>query len=381
MQFSELAADFPGTTNRLYAQVHRLEARGKGIVNLVRGSVHDAGIVFPDDSLRSILAEAASSARIYRPDPLGQSVAREAISAYEGNRSDRILLTPGTSVSYGYAFRLLAEPGDEILCPTPSYPLFEYIARLTGVTLAGYKLDEARDWQIDFEDLGRKINERTRAIVLISPHNPTGMVASVGDIESLAALAGRRHLAIIADEVFREFSFAGGVAGRPARSDAPLVFSLNGFSKMFALPGLKIGWMSVSGEGALVDTAMRTLEMISDTFLPVNEIAQFSVPGVFRLGGQFLSDYRTRIASLREEALSVLGTAAGVPPSGGFYMVLPYGRDLEDEDLAIELVREEQVLVHPGYLYDIGGHHLVCSFVGDPEDVREGLTRVKAHIG
>jgi len=377
MRFSDLAADFPGSTNRLYQRVQELRAAGTDLIDLVRGSVHEAGIFFPESTLRDILVDAASRARTYRPDSLGQRVAREAIAAYEGNVPEHILLTPGTSVSYWYAIRLLSEPGDEILCPAPSYPLFDYIARLTGVTLRSYRLDESFDWQIDLEDVEHRIGGRTRAIVLISPHNPTGMVADRLRIEGLADIARRYDVAIISDEVFREFTFDGVDAARPADTGAPLVFTLNGFSKMFALPGLKIGWMSVSGDDAAVSAAMKTLEMISDTFLPVNEIAQFSVPGVFRDGPSFLAGSRTRIESLRKTALSVLGPAAGVRPMGGFYSVIPFDRDIEDEDLAIELVTERKVLVHPGYFYDIEGRHLVFSFVGNPEQVREGLERLR----
>jgi aspartate/methionine/tyrosine aminotransferase len=136
----------------------------------------------------------------------------------------------------------------------------------------------------------------------------------------------------------------------------------------------------VSGDAAPVETAMKTLETVSDTFLPVNEIAQFSVPDVFRLGRGFLDDYKARIESLRNTAASILGTATGARSLGGFYSVIPFERSVGDEDLAIEILTEEHVLVHPGYLYDIEGRRLVLSFVGDPERVRDGLRRLTAHL-
>lgn len=380
MRFSGLADEFPGTTNRLYQRVQALRDAGVDLIDLVRGSAHDAGIVFPDDALRGILDNARAAARVYRPDSLGQLVAREAVAAYERNSPERILITPGTSVSYWYVFRLLAETGAEILCPTPSYPLFDYIARMTGVTLTPYRLDESRGWRIDFEDLGRAIGERTRAVVLISPHNPTGMVATRAEAAQLAALARRRGLAILADEVFREFVFGGIEPARPSETEAPLVFTLNGFSKMFALPGMKIGWISVTGDAAPVARAMKTLEMISDTFLPVNEIAQFSVPGVFGAGRDFLSEYRERIVALREAAGSILGSSGWVPPQGGFYGVIPCEREIEEDDLALEILGEDRVLVHPGYFYDIDGKHVVSSFVGAPDQVRTGLQAVASRL-
>lgn len=380
MRFSGLADEFPGKTNRLYERVHALRDAGIDLIDLVRGSVHDAGIIFPDDVLRGILDDARLHARTYHPESLGQPVAREAIAAYEQNVPERVLITPGTSVSYWYVFRLLAETGDEILCPTPGYPLFDYIAQMTGVRLTSYKLDESRGWRIDFEDLERAIGERTRAVVLISPHNPTGMVATRDEVETLAALARSRGLAILADEVFREFVFGDISAARPSETDAPLVFTLNGFSKMFALPGMKVGWISVTGDAEPVATAMKTLEMISDTFLPVNEIAQFSVPGVFAAGQDFLAGYRKRVGALHEAAASILEASGWVSPAGGFCSVIPCRPDMEEEDLAIALLDQDRVLVHPGYFYDIEGHHLVSSFVGNPSRVRLGLERLRRRI-
>ena len=380
MRFSDLTTDFPGVTNRLYERRGKLQNTGAPVVDLVRGNVNDHGIVFPRDVLSEALADAAVSARTYQPDPLGQFVAREAVATYSHASPQHILLTPGTSISYWYAFKLLCEPGDKVLCPTPSYPLFDYIARLAGVEITHYRLDEERNWYIDLDHLENHITERTRAIVLISPHNPTGMVAERDQIEGLATIAGRHKLPIIGDEVFREFVFDDAIPRRPAETRAPLVFTLNGFSKMFALPGLKLGWMAVSGEAALVEKAMTTLELMSDTFLPVNEIAQFSVPAIFKNGREFLAEYRSRIREYRETAVSVLGSGTGIAPRGGFYMVVPYERDIEEEDLTIELIDEEHVLVHPGYFYDIEGRHLVFSFVNNPETLREVLPRIKRHL-
>jgi len=380
MRFSDLSVEFHASTNRLYDRVERLRSQKAELLDLVRGNPQDGGILFPADILREILMEAAEAARIYRPDSLGQPAARRAVAAYTGSNPEHVLLTPGTSVSYWYVFRLLAEPGDEILCPTPGYPLFDYIARMSGVELGHYRLDESADWRIDFGDLEQRIRERTRAIVLISPHNPTGMVADPAQLSELARLARKHDLAIISDEVFREFTFGGPEAPSPAGTGAPLVFALNGFSKMFALPGMKVGWISVSGDGLLVNRAMRALEMISDTFLPVNELAQFAVPGIFERGQTFLSGYRKSVTSARDTAVELLGPRAGNQPQGGFYLVLPVEREIDEEDLAIELLEEESVLTHPGYFYDIEGRHLVLSFVGGADRVRTGISRIVRHL-
>lgn len=238
---------------------------------------------------------------------------------------------------------------------------------------------EPQGWMIVLDYLEDQINERTRAIVVISPHNPTGMVVDSSQGDALAAIARRHDLPIIADEVFSEFVFEGpGV--RLADGDTPLVFTLNGFSKTFALPGMKIGWVAVSGTSNLVGKALATLELISDTFLPVNEIAQFAVQAVFERGADFLEDYRHRMSERRNTALAALKGLDLVAPRGGFYLILPYTRDIDEENLAIELLEEEHLLVHPGYFYDTDGRHLVLSYVQQPSVLKDALQRLRPHL-
>src|SRR5262249_662788 len=253
--FSDFAENLGGPTNPLYQLHERLKAEGTKVTDLVRGNVNEHGIVYPPDILTEILNKAAEAARIYRPDSLGQQPGREDIARYYGNAKispDHIVLTPGTSVSYWYCFKLLTENGDEILCPKPSYPLFDYIARLAGVYMRQYRLDERRGWAIDLDDLESHITTGPRAIIPISPHNPPGMVAGDEELRGLAEIASRHALPIISDEVFSEFLFDMDACPRVAATDAPLVFTLNGFSKMFALPGMKIGWMAISGDPNVV---------------------------------------------------------------------------------------------------------------------------------
>src|SRR5580765_473012 len=299
MHFSSVAESLAAAKNPLYLLRDELSHGGSKVIDLVRGNVNEHGIVFPPDLLNSILHDAAESARVYRPDSFGQLPAREAISRYYNERipSNQIVITPGTSVSYWYCFKLLAEAGDEILTPQPSYPLFDYIAKLCGIHLRHYRLREERNWAIDLNHLEDQITTKTRAIVLISPHNPTGMVAGDSDLRALADIATRHSLPIISDEVFSEFLFGMDLLPRPASTSAPLVFTLNGVSKMFALPGIKIGWIGLSGDPELVAKSLSALELISDTFLPVNEIAQFAVPKIFEQGRGFLAGYRKWIGT------------------------------------------------------------------------------------
>jgi len=381
MYFSTFATQFPAPKNRLYVHKTKLTEADRQFTDLISGNVNEQGLVFPQDLLKEILSKAAGDATTYKPEPLGQQCARAAIAFHSrAETTDKqILLTPGTSVAYWYCFKVLCEESDEVLCPSPSYPLFEYIANLCGVLIRHYKLKEIENWAIDFDHLESKITAKTRAIIVISPHNPTGMVVDHFQADKLSEIARHHKLAIISDEVFREFVFQGEGTSL-AKISGPLVFTLNGFSKMFALPGLKIAWMEVSGETDFVKKALAALEIISDSFLPVNEIAQFAVPAIFQKGQSFLAHYQSQIRKRRDIALSELKGLQFAQPSGGFYLVLPYQRDIDDEDLAIELLDEEGILVHPGYFYEIENSHLVLSFTQPATILKDCLRRLRSHL-
>lgn len=378
--FSRIAAKLHSETNALYTLRDALKAEGRAIRDLVSGNINEQGFVFPQNLLTEILSRASGKCEVYRPDSFGQRPAREAVSSFYRSKGidaepDRILITPGSSLSYWYCFKLLADEGDEILCPCPSYPLFDYIALLSGIRLIPYRLDEERQWAIDVDHLEACVSTKTRAIVLISPHNPTGRVASPDEIAVLTDIARRHDLAIISDEVFSEFLLESGPLPRPAETGAPLAFTLNGFSKMFALPGLKFGWMAVSGESERVRQAMRSLELISDTFLPVNEIIQAAAPEIFRHGSNVAAGFAERIRecwNLAESALLRGSRFRYARPDGGFHVTLRL-EGLDEEHAAESIMRENGLLVHPGYFYDMAPHHLVLSFVQTPELIQKAF--------
>ena len=382
--FSRLTSRLHGETNELYSLRDALKKQGHPVRDLISGNIHEQGFEFPQDCLEEILIRGFRQCRIYRPDSFGQRPAREAISEYYESRgvpvdADNILLTPGTSLSYWYCFKLLADEGDEILCPQPSYPLFDYIALLSGVRLIPYRLDEASRWSIDLDRLEACISTRTRAIVLISPHNPTGHVASTEEISRLAEIALRHDLAIICDEVFSEFLLKPAVLPRPVGSVAPLVCTLNGFSKMFALPGMKFGWMAVSGKQDRVRQAMRSLELISDTFLPVNEVVQAAAPEIFRQGENVHGDFARRLGecwSVAEPLLASIERFSYSKPDGGFYVALSLN-GLDGEMAAKKILNKNHILMHPGYFYDMEPDHLILSFVQKPEMIRNSLTELR----
>jgi alanine-synthesizing transaminase len=385
--FSRTAARLHGPKNPLYSLRDELTSAGCSVTDLVSGNVTEQGLGFPQPLLEEILVHASRRCRAYHPDPFGQAAARRAISGYYRDRDvalppEHLLLTPGTSISYWYCFRLLADEGEEILCPRPTYPLFDYIAELSGVRMICYPLEESRSWAIDFDRLEHRISNATRAVILISPHNPTGHTASPEEIARLADVARRHGLAVIADEVFSEFLLSRDSLPRPAGSEAPLVFTLNGFSKMYALPGVKLGWIGVSGESALVVEAMRALELISDTFLPVSEIIQAAAPAIFQEGVPFLETYTREIRSrwlATDHCLRQFPSFSYEPPGGGFYLTLRLD-GIDEERAAERVLSEHRLLVHPGYFYDMNPDHLVFSFIHPPEKTREHLPRLGATI-
>ena len=374
--FSRIASKLHGEANSLYRIRDELRRSGKPVCDLISGNINEQGYLFPQEVLEELLARGSRQCRIYRPDSFGQRPAREAISEYSRNSGceidpDSVLITPGTSLSYWYCFKLLADEGDEILCPCPSYPLFGYIALLSGIKLIQYRLDETRKWLIDLEHLEACISTRTRALILISPHNPTGHVSSPEEISGLAEIAARHDLAIISDEVFSEFLMERESLPRPAGTEAPLIITLNGFSKMFALPGLKFGWMAITGSPARVAQAMRALELMSDTFLPVNEIVQASAPEIFRHGRPIAGEFARRIREcwkISQGYLRSCRQCSYTPPEGGFYVTLRL-EDLDEERTAETILREHCALIHPGYFYDMDPDHLVLSFVQKHETI------------
>lgn len=379
LELSRIARQFDAPQNRLYALKESFAAKKVPVTDLISGLVSGQGIEFPPDDLASALREAARKARAYRPDPLGQFAARQAISRYYAREKftlapRQILLTPGTSLSYLYVFKILAEAGDEILVPTPSYPLFDAIADIAGVKLLPYRLRDGDRWTLDFDSLAHATTPRTKAVILISPHNPTGAVATAEEVTRLAEFARARNLAIISDEVFSPFVYTGTPLARPAATHAPLVFTLNGFSKMLALPGIKLGWIGVTGEKGLVSQSLKALDMISDTFLPVSEITQAAVPALLEKSRAFQKSFGRAMKERRDLAAGILGAR---PVEGGFLMALPLREGLDEEQTAIRLLEKHRILTHPGYFYDLEGSNLVVSFVAKPAVLRKALRVVQ----
>jgi len=327
----------------------------------------------------------------YAPDPRGLHSARAAVAAYYAELAivadpGHIILTTGTSEAYSFLFRLLCNPGDEVLVPQPSYPLFEFLAALDDVTLRPYELVYHDGWQIDFPSLASTLTERTRAVMLVNPNNPTGSYVKPRELNQLNALCVEHGLALIADEVF--FDYALAVAGDHRRSfaqnHAALTFTLSGLSKIAALPQMKAAWVVVSGPGDQTHAALERLDVIADTFLSMSTPVQLALPQLLDQRRTVVPQLLRRIASNLAELdrqLTAQHLVERLHIEGGWYATLRVPVTRSDEDLAVALVEQERVLVHPGHFYDFHRDgYLVLSLITPEEAFLEGVVRLLRFI-
>ncbi len=365
--------------------VELAQARANGsVIELNVSNPTRAGIPYAEERIRGALADARVLR--YEPAPFGPLAAREAVSADWAESgvaidADQVLLTASSSESYGFLFKLLCDPGDEVLIPVPSYPLFEHLARFEGVTPVSYRLGFDGAWFIDFESVRAALGPRTRAIVVVSPNNPSGHYLGAADYERLARLG----LPIISDEVFASYPLAppaSALRSALAPGEA-LVFALSGLSKRCALPQMKVGWIGVGGPRAAVDAALSRLELIADTYLSVNTPALVALPQLLAARAPTESAIRERLRRnldyLREAAVNAAFSA--LPVEGGWYAVLRLPRVLSEEEWVQTLLREDRVLVEPGYFYDFAAEpYCVVSLLTPPDTFRRGVDALRARV-
>lgn len=364
------------TPNRLAALAHQRRSAGLEILNLTESNPTRCGFQYGEPAR----LEAAE----YDPQPRGLLAARAAVARYYSDWNapagpEHILLTSGSSEAYSCLFRLLAEPGDNVLAPVPSYPLFEFLARLNDLELRSYRLEYHQRWELEEGALETAANERTRAVIVVNPNNPTGSLVAAGERARLVEFCARRGLALIADEVFLDYSFAGGARSLAGETGC-LTFALNGLSKTAALPQMKLGWIAASGPGA--EEALARLEVIADTYLSVGTAVQHALPGLLAGRGAIQRQIRERTAAnLRtlDELLARQTLAGRLEVEGGWSVVLRLPRTRTDEEWAVELLDRDGVLVHPGHFFDFPAEGcLVLSLLPRPEVFRQGAERLLA---
>ncbi|MFI5071041.1 MAG: pyridoxal phosphate-dependent aminotransferase [Terriglobales bacterium] len=367
-------------TNRLSAALAAHRAAGKPLIDLTVSNPTECGLQYDEDAILNALRNPA--ALKYEPNPRGLAVARSAVAEYYAERgavvsSDDIFLTTSTSEAYSYVFRTLCDPGDEVLIPEPSYPLFEFLADIQDVRLVRYPLVYDYGWQIDFHGLERSITERTRGVIVVHPNNPTGHFCKPEEMRKLNEICAAREIAIIADEVFLDFALKEGKPTTFATNWRALTFTMSGLSKICGLPQMKAAWLVVSGEEPVKTQALARLEMIADTYLSMNAPIQWAMPTLLGRREAFQKQLLVRVnENLLELDRQLAGqkSCSRLEVEGGWNAVIRVPATGSDDELALELLETKGVYVHPGHFYDFPtGGFLVVSVIAKVQDFVGGM--------
>jgi aspartate/methionine/tyrosine aminotransferase len=371
--------------NRLTRALSRRRAAGNSILDLSASNPTACGFSCDQSAILRALSDPA--ALRYSPDPHGMPSARAAVCDYYAQLGaavppEKIFLTTGTSEAYSFIFRTLCNPGDEILIPTPSYPLFDFLADINDVRLVRYSLLYDHGWQIDPYSIERAIGPRTRAAIVVHPNNPTGHYTKATEAAQFAEICARHGMAIIADEVFYDFSFASPEQRPPsfAMDSCALTFVLSGLSKICGLPQMKAGWIVTKGPENEKESALARLEVIADTYLSMNAPVQCALPPLLDLRHGFRRQLMERAAQNLAELDDQLAShpnCSRFEIEGGWNAVLRVPAVRSDEETAIDLIESRGVYVHPGHFYDFPGDgYMVVSLIVPTDQFAEGITRV-----
>jgi len=368
------------TPNRFTLAHEELLRQGREILDLTVSNPTRAGLSYDETAVLDALRNPTSLD--YDPQPKGLHSARKAVANCYGARldSDSLVLTTSTSEGYSYVFRLLCNFEDEVLVPKPSYPLFDFLADLQDVKLVPYPLIYDHGWQIDFPTLEQALTPKSRAIVLVHPNNPTGSFISPKERARLNQLCRERNLSLIVDEVFLDYAHDGSQHETFAGNDKALTFTLSGLSKISSLPQMKLAWIAVSGPQKEATEAMQRLEIIADTYLSVSAPVQLAAKTMLdqrlKLQPQLMHRIQTNLSEL-DLQLAKQKSCTRLALQGGWYAVLRVPVTRSDEDLAIELLTQKSVLVHPGHFYDFPTDgFLVLSLITAEPTFHEGISRL-----
>jgi alanine-synthesizing transaminase len=383
-----------GTTwSRALEACHR---SGTPILDLTASNPTQCGFSYDAHLLADLSAE---NAALYEPDPRGMLHAREAVCGYyadHGARVDagQVVLTTSTSEGYSWLFRLLCDPGDEVLIGQPSYPLFDLLATIDDVKLTPYGLlydpGGSHGWSLDLHALRERMTPRTRALVVVHPNNPTGHYTLKAEREALSELCLEHALALIVDEVFLDYPLGRDASAELARSFArgdqnSLTFVLSGLSKVAALPQMKASWIVCLGPEEVRNEAMRRLEIIADTFLSMNAPVQHALPGWLAGRHSMQRQIRDRVREnlqTLDRALALQHKIARLVCDGGWYATLRTPPFATGEALAVRLLETCGIAVHPGSFFGFAEQNrLVVSLLPKPEVFAEGIAALIAQAG
>ena len=371
--------------NRLTQALRRARAAGRALLDLTVSNPTRVGLRYPPDALAPL---AQPMANTYDPDPRGLPAARAAVANELARRgisvaSDRIVLTASTSEAYSFLFKLLCSAdGDAVLVPAPSYPLFDYLTRLDGVAPRQYRLEYHGRWIVDEASVDEAWSDRVRAVLAVSPNNPTGSILSAAELQRLSERCAARGAALILDEVFADYRFLPDVASyTPA---ACLTFRLGGLSKSAGLPHVKLGWIAIEGPDRLEAEALDRIEVIADTYLSVSTPVQVAAPELTACGAAIRAQILERINGNRDRLGEIAppGSALeALPIEGGWSAVVRVPATQPEEDLVLDLLELHDVVVHPGYFFDFPHESfLVVSLLPEPATFVEGLRRIAERV-
>jgi aspartate/methionine/tyrosine aminotransferase len=376
---------FDLSLNPLARALARARAAGRPILDLTESNPTRAALPYTAGGILAAIAR--PEALRYEPAPFGLAPAREAVArdlSAHGPPVDpgRVLLTASTSEAYAFLFKLLCDPGDEVLVPRPSYPLFEHLAQLEAVRAVPYRLAYDGAWHVDLASLQAAVSQRTRAVVVVSPNNPTGSYVKRSELDALASLG----LPIVSDEVFARYPLredgTRALSALEAR-EAPLVFALGGLSKLAALPQMKAAWIAVGGRGPQAEDALERLEVIADAFLSVGTPVQHALPELLASCGAVRAAVvaRTR-ANLDALRAATGGSAVSVlDAEGGWYATLRLPRTRPEEDWVVAFLDADDVYVHPGHFFDFEDEaYAVVSLLTAEPALREGARRIVSRV-
>jgi alanine-synthesizing transaminase len=375
--------DWALNPNRLTEALRELHAAGTEVLDLTASNPARAGIAYDSETILNSLRN--WGAIDYDPQPKGLLSARKLVAEYYQKDHlctvdpEAIVLTTSTSEGYSYALRLLCNSGDEILVPKPSYPLFEFLADLQDVKLVPYQMIYDHGWQMDFHSLAQGVNERTKAVVVVHPNNPTGSFVRPSERAELNQFCRDHDVPLIVDEVFLDYAHDHARRDTFVSNQEALTFTLSGLSKISGLPQMKLAWIVTTGPFDNVIAAMGRLEIIADTYLSVNAPIQLALPVLLderkNIQPQLLERVRDNLQEL-DRQLRQQKVCARLNVEGGWYVVLRVPAVQSDEDLAIKILREAFVSIHPGHFYDFPADgYLVASLITQPGDFREGMVR------
>ena len=373
----------PGERNRLTVRLEELRSAGVSVLNLTESNPTAAGIPYPADLLTPLADPAALT---YDPHPFGLVAARAAVAADFARRSAQVdpahvVLTASSSEAYTWLFKLLCNPGECVLVPRPSYPLFEHLTQLEGVRIEPYDLEYHGRWQVDFSSLENAPAD-TRALLVVTPNNPTGSYITREERDRLSTLCAARSWALVADEVFADYRLDADdpLTDLAASASDCLTFSLGGFSKSLGLPQLKLGWMVAGGPADLRDAALARIELIADSFLSVGTPVQVATASLLTRG----AGIRTAIHARVTGNLALLRRVARDFPAcevlrveGGWSAVVRVPATRSEEQVVLDLLEQERILVHPGYFFDF--HHeayIVVSLLTAPDVFADAVPRL-----